>query len=139
MNHIHDNVINNIAGLNLPHGILNLSKRTKDVNYDYFPIIHGCMSTCRGRVIHKNAWLLLDRGCSSAVVIMRLMLKLLKTKYPVTQWQIQAGNITTDHKVKIYLTSPDFSVTKHLTWNFCVDDFAKSSYNVILGRYLLKV
>ena len=70
---------------------------------------------------------------------MRLMLKLKKTKYPVTQWQVQAGNITTDYKVKIYLTSPDFSVTKIVTWDFHVAEFAKSSYNVILGRYLLKV
>ena len=50
INNIHDNGINNISELNLSHDTLNLSKHTKDVNYDYSPIMHGYMSTsrCRG-------------------------------------------------------------------------------------------
>ena len=69
--------------------------------------------------------------------MMRFRLQLLKTQDAVTQCKIQTGNLTTDHKVKIYLTSPDFSETKIVTWNFHVDDFAKSSYNMTLGRYSL--
>ena len=54
MNNIHDNGINIIAELNLLHDILNLPKHTKYVNYDYSPIIHGCMRTCRDRGIYKK-------------------------------------------------------------------------------------
>ena len=48
----------------------------------------------------------------------------------------QAGNITTNIKVKIFSTSPDFSATKIMAWDFLVDELSKSIYDVILGRYL---
>ena len=53
------------------------------------------------------------------------------------QWKTQAENITTDLKVKINFTLPEFSATKIVTWDFCVDDSAKGIYGVIRGRYLV--
>ena len=41
MNRILDKDVNNIYECNLLHGILNSSKRTKNVNSHYYPILHG--------------------------------------------------------------------------------------------------
>ena len=46
----------------------------------------------------------------------------------VMQWHTQAGNITTDLRVKIDLTLPEICVMKIVTWNCHIDDS---------GRYLL--
>ena len=49
---------------------------------------------------------------------MRRLLTKLKTKeYVVVQWHTQAGNITTNMKVKIYFNLYEFSATKIVTWN----------------------
>ena len=53
------------------------------------------------------------------------------------QWQIQAGDISTNLKVKIYFTFPGFSATKILVWVCCADDFVKDRYDMILGRFIL--
>ena len=53
------------------------------------------------------------------------------------QWQTQAGNITTNLKVKLDSTLPEISVTKKVTWKYNVDDSTKFRYDIILGRYLL--
>ena len=53
------------------------------------------------------------------------------------QWQNQVGNITTNLKVKIYFTLPEFSVTKKLMWDFHVDDSDKVIHNMIMVRYIL--
>ena len=41
----------------------------------------------------------------------RVISKLKKTEDDVTQWQTQVGNNTTNQKVKIYSTLPEFSAT----------------------------
>ena len=53
------------------------------------------------------------------------------------QWHIQAVSITINLKFKIYLTLPELSVTKVVTWNRHVYDSAKGVYYMILGIYLL--
>ena len=53
------------------------------------------------------------------------------------QWQRQAGNITTDLKFIIGLTSPEFSATKIVTWDCYVNDSTKGGFNMILSRYIL--
>ena len=50
---------------------------------------------------------------------------------------MQAGNITTNLKVKIDFTLPGFSATKTVTWECHVDDSTKSRCNMILGIDLL--
>ena len=50
------------------------------------------------------------------------------------QWNTQAGNITTNTKVKIYFTWPEFSATKIVIRNSHVYDFSKGRNNMILGR-----
>ena len=50
------------------------------------------------------------------------------------QWNKQAGNITTNLKVKIDFTLPALSATNLVTWNFHVDESAKGRCDMILGR-----
>ena len=69
---------------------------------------------------------------------MRRLLTKLKTKeYVVVQWHTQAGNITTNLKVKIYFTLPELSMTKIVTWNCHVDDFSNGRQEMVLGRDIL--
>ena len=44
---MHDNEVNNIAEYNELHGILNYYKPTKNINNNYYPILHVCMNTRR--------------------------------------------------------------------------------------------
>ena len=53
------------------------------------------------------------------------------------QWHMQAGNITTNLKVKIYFTLPPLSVTNVVMQKFHVDDSAKGRYDMIMGQDLL--
>ena len=53
------------------------------------------------------------------------------------QWHTQAGNTTTNIKVKIDFTLPALSATNFVTWKCHVDDSAKGRYDVIIGRDLL--
>ena len=53
------------------------------------------------------------------------------------QWQTQAGNITTNFKVKVDFTLPTLSATNFVTWKCHVDEYAKGIYDMILVRYLL--
>ena len=57
----------------------------------------------------------------------------------MTKWQTQAVNITTNQKVKVGFTLPDFRATKILTWNCHVGASTKIRYNMVLGRYILTV
>ena len=71
MTRIQNNEVNNIAECNLLHDIINPPKRTKKLNIHYSPILHGCMNTRKGRAKFKNFRILLDSGCSSAILIGR--------------------------------------------------------------------
>ena len=79
----------------------------------------------------------MDSGCSSTIVIGRLVQKIRLKKDAVTQWHTQAGNITTNLKVKVDFTLPTLSATNVAKWNFHVDDYTKGRYDMILGKYLL--
>ena len=48
------------------------------------------------------------------------------------QWYTQAGNITTDLKVKVDFGLPALSAMDVVTWKFHVDKLNKSRYDVIL-------
>ena len=85
---------------------MNPSKRAKNTNSRCYTILHGCMNTRRGRAKYIYIWVLLDSGCSSMIVMRRLMPRLKKTKDDIMQWQGQAGNLLTNLKVKTYFILP---------------------------------
>ena len=53
------------------------------------------------------------------------------------QWYIQAGNNTTNHKVKVYFTLPALSTISIKTWKCHVGESNKGRCDGILGRDLL--
>ena len=69
------------------------------------------------------------------------MVRLVKTIYPlkdaVMQLHVQAGNITTNLKVKVYFALPVLSAKNEVMWNCHVGDSAKGRYDMISVRYLL--
>ena len=71
------------------------------------------------------------------IVMVMIVEKLHHEKDFVMQRHTQAGNITTNHKVKVYFISPAISSMYVVKWKFLVDDSAKGRYDPILGRYLL--
>ena len=95
------------------------------------------MNTRKGRAKFKNFRIILDTGCISTIVTGRLIPKLSPKEGNMMKRHTQAGSITTNLKVKIYLTLPEISATEIVTWNFHVDDTAKGRYDNILGRDLL--
>ena len=51
------------------------------------------------------------------MIVMKILTTKIKTKeYDVMKWRIQAVNITTKTKLKIYFTNPEFSTPKTVTW-----------------------
>ena len=52
---------------------MNHLKRTKNINIHYSPILYVCMNKQKGRVIFKNFLILLDIGCSSVIIKIRLI------------------------------------------------------------------
>ena len=75
MNCIYDNKVNNTAKCNVLYDIINTPKRTKNSNIHYSPtpILHGCTNTREGKEKFKNFLILLDSGCSSTIVMGRLV------------------------------------------------------------------
>ena len=115
MSFIHENEVNKVSECNLLHDILNPSKRTGLLNIHYYPILHGCMNTQKGRETFKNFLILFHSGFGSTIVIKILITKIDPIEDAVVQWHTQAVNITTNLKVKIYSTLPELSVTKVVT------------------------
>ena len=135
--HIYEKEVNKIVECNLLHGMINTSKRTKHINIHYSHILHGYMNTKKGIARLNSFQILLDGGCSSTIVMGRLVKKLNLDKNAVIQWHTQAGNITTNLEVKIYFTSPALIATNILTWKCHVDDSTKGRYDMILRQDLL--
>ena len=73
MVHIHDKEVNNISECNLIHDRINPPKRARILNSHYPPILHGCMNTREGRTNFKNFQNLLDIGCSSVILMVRIV------------------------------------------------------------------
>ena len=53
------------------------------------------------------------------------------------RWHMQAVNITSDIKVKVYFTLPALSAMNLMTWKCHVDDSAKGRHDIILGQDIL--
>ena len=92
------------------------------------------MNTRKGKEKFKSFQIRLDSGCSSTIVMWRLVQRLGPKKGVVMQWHIQAGNITTNIKVEIYFTLTELSTTNVMTWDFYVGESAKGGYAMILVR-----
>ena len=73
---IYDTEVDNIAECNLLHDIFNPPKHTKKIKIHYSPILHGCMNTRKGKAKFNNFRILLDSGCSSTIIMIRLVEKL---------------------------------------------------------------
>ena len=70
---IHRHKINKRAECNLLYDILNTPKRTKSLYSHYSTILQGCINTRKGKLKFKNFWVPLDSGCSSTIVMVRLI------------------------------------------------------------------
>ena len=81
MTRIYDNKVNKIAECNILHDIINPSKRTKKLNIHQSPITHECMNTRKGKSMFKNFRILSDSGCSSTILMSRLVNKLGSGKF----------------------------------------------------------
>ena len=112
---VHENKVNKLFGCNSLNVILDPPKLSKTLNSHHYPILKGCMNILEGKEKFKNFRILLDSGCSSTIIIVRLINKLTPQKYSVMQWHTQAGKITTNSKVKIDSTLPELSTTKIVT------------------------
>ena len=53
------------------------------------------------------------------------------------QWHTQAGNINTNLTVEVDFNSPELTAKNVVKCKSCVDDSAKGSYDIILGRDIL--
>ena len=91
------------------------------------------MNTRKVRLKFKNYRILLDSGCSSTIVIERLVEKHNLEKYAVMLRHTQAVNITTNLKVKVDFTLPSIRPTNNVTWKCHLDDSAKGRYDMISG------
>ena len=76
MIHIHDKEVNKIAECNLLHDIINPPKRVKNIKINYSPILHEFINTRYGGAKFKSFLIILESGCSSTIVMGRLVKKL---------------------------------------------------------------
>ena len=137
MTRIHNNEGKDIAECNLIHYIINPPKCAKTLNSRYYPILHGCMNTRKGKAKFKNFCILLDNECSSMIIMGRLVGNIHQYKCATMQWHLQARNITIDIRVRINLNTPALIVTSVVTWNCHLDESAKGRHDMILGRDIL--
>ena len=78
MTFIHNKEVNNIAEYNLLHDNLIHFLNAKKFNIHYSPNIHGFMNTRKGKAKFKNYQIILDSGCSSMVLIVRMVEYIIK-------------------------------------------------------------
>ena len=80
------------------------------------------MNTRRGRAKYNNLRILLDSRCSYTIVMVRIVEDNCLEKYDVMKWHTQAGNVTTNLKVKLDFTLPALRATNVVTWKCHVND-----------------
>ena len=76
------------------------------------------MNTHKGKAKLKNFLILLDSGFSSTIVIIKLIKKLKPKEDTVIRLHKQVVNITTNIRLNIEITLPEFSATRIVTWSF---------------------
>ena len=95
------------------------------------------MNTRHCRAKFKNFQIILDSGCSSTILMGRLVGKINPEKYDVMQWHMQAQNFTTDIKIKVDITLPALSAMNSVMCKFHMNDSARGRYDMILGQDIL--
>ena len=101
---IHDSKVNNIAEWNLLYYITNYPKTTKKLNSHEYHILHECINTRKGTAKFNELWILLYTGCSSTIVMQRLVENLHPKKDAAMQWHTQYSNITTNLRIEVDFT-----------------------------------
>ena len=76
MIYIHNKKVKNISECNLLNDIFNPTQHAKNINSHWYPILHGFMNTRKGRAKFKKLRILLGIGCSSTILMGRLVGKL---------------------------------------------------------------
>ena len=94
------------------------------------------MNTRKGKVKFKKFHILLDSGCSSTIVMGRLVKNRLEND-TMMQWNTLALNIPNNIKVNIYFTLPALSATHFSTCKIHVDASAKGRYYMVLGQDII--
>ena len=74
------------------------------------------MNTIKVKSKFDKFLILLDSVYSSTILMGRLVNKLYPEKDAVIQWHTQAGNITTNMKVKVYFALPALSAKGNIIW-----------------------
>ena len=69
------------------------------------------MNTIKGKAKFKNFRIILESGCSSTIVMGRIVKRQFPEKDAPMQCHTQAINITTNIKVKVDFTLPELSAT----------------------------
>ena len=95
------------------------------------------MNTRNGRTKFKNFLIILDSGFSSTTVMGNMPGKLHPEKDDVIQWNVQAGNINTNIKVKVDFTVPALTATDFMTRKCHVYDSDKGRCDMIVGKDIL--
>ena len=65
------------------------------------------------------------------ILMGKLVQKLHTDKYYMMQWHTQAGNITTNLKIKVDFALLALSAKKVVMWKFNVDESAEGRYDMI--------
>ena len=64
------------------------------------------MNTRKGKAKFNNFRIILDSGCSSTIVMWRLVKKICSKNDSMMQWHTQAGNITTNLNFEVEFNLP---------------------------------
>ena len=73
------------------------------------------MNDVKGREKFKNLRIILDSGCSSTILMGRIVEELHPEKDAVVQWHTQAVNIFTNPTIKVDFTLPELSAMNVVT------------------------
>ena len=85
----------------------------------------------------KKFQIILESGCSSTIVMGRIVGKLNTEKYSVMQWHTQTRNIATNIDIKVYFILPALSAKNVVAWICHVDYSSKGRYDMILRQDIL--
>jgi hypothetical protein len=77
-------------------------------------------------LLHK---VLLDTGCTKAIIKNRVFLKKIQTwkQNTAISWTANSGNFVTKHDIPLCFTLPEFAPSREIQWNVAVDEATQQS------------